>query len=199
MIDKMKELQSKMFNEGVTDIYVAKEEVAELGRAGLIEIAGEPDAAGLLCVKISTKGAELLDSTPSDFPVKEAVVKQTVEVDDLEVEEENSSIEIETGVIIQPIQKKGGRRRETFPFSKLEIGQSFHVKATKENPEPSKKMASTVSSATNRFKIEDPEGGKTTNRNGEVVPLMIKTRVFSLRTVDETDPKGVGVRIYRTK
>ena len=90
MIDKMKELQSKMFNEGVTDIYVAKEEVAELGRAGLIEIAGEPDAAGLLCVKISTKGAELLDSTPSDFPVKEAVVKQTVEVDDLEVEEDGS-------------------------------------------------------------------------------------------------------------
>jgi hypothetical protein len=78
---------------------------------------------------------------------------------------------------------KSRRRVQTmkYPFDVMEVGQSFHVAPTEKNPSPSKSLASTVSSAKNRYK--DSAGNPTRN--------------FVIRTVDSSDPKGPGARVFR--
>jgi len=81
------------------------------------------------------------------------------------------------------------RRRSSkagkYPFAQMQVGQSFHIAATEENPEPGKRMQSTCSTATRRYKVANSEG------------VLQVTRKFVVRTVDETDPKGPGARIFR--
>lgn len=121
-----------------------------------------------------------------------------------------------------PGAKRGGRGKTIYPFDALAVNQSFHVPATAENPNPAKSLASTVSSATARYavplegqfedvkvttyavdaagkRIEGPDGkpvktGETTERRQKTQ----NTRVFTVRAVDETDPKGKGARVWRT-
>jgi hypothetical protein len=72
-----------------------------------------------------------------------------------------------------------------YPFDKLEIGESFFV------AKDSKKLASTVSSAAQRFATPDPEGKMRINRKGSIVPVMVESRKFSVRSVEG------GSRIWR--
>lgn len=70
-------------------------------------------------------------------------------------------------------------REEIYPFSKLEIGQSFYL------PGEMKKYVSTVTAANRRFKVPSPDGATKTNRKGETVPVLLDTRKFVLRSVTE--------------
>lgn len=130
--------------------------------------------------------------------------------------------EIEDGVAM-PAGVGGGPRGSIYPFDKLNVGQSFHVPATAENPTPAKSLASTVSSATARYavetgetgevtinvyqtdasgaKVKDPATGKwiKTGERKETRPKMQNTRVFAVRAVDASDPKGAGARVWRTQ
>lgn len=114
---------------------------------------------------------------------------------------ETNSIEIEADFPMAPAQR-GGRKEEQYPFSKLEVGQSFVVPATEEYPKPWETFASTVSSATRRY---SQESDKTrVNRAGKTVPVLVATRKFTLRRVTEGDkyPNGkvekvTGARVFR--
>jgi hypothetical protein len=99
--------------------------------------------------------------------------------------------------------KRGGKKSEEYPFSKMEIGQSFVVPSTPEYPEPWNTFASTVSSATRRFSTVGTE--TKLNRKGESVPVLIPTRKFTLRRVEvaQTYANGfvepvAGARVFRT-
>lgn len=92
------------------------------------------------------------------------------------------SFELETGIAL-PTIRRGGRGATLYPFDDMEPGHSFHVPASEDKPNPAKSLASTVSSATARFKDEE----------GNV------TRKFVVRAVGEDDPKGAGARIFRVE
>lgn len=106
-----------------------------------------------------------------------------------------STFEIDDGVPM-PTARGGGRTSILYPFDKLEVGQSFHIAATADKPNPSKSIASTVSAATKKYATETGET-KTTPK-GNTVPVLNYTRKFSVKAVDATDPKGAGARVWRT-
>lgn len=115
-----------------------------------------------------------------------------------------SSFEIAPAGIPIPVKQRGGYKTESYPFSKLEIGQSFVVPATAENPNPVKTFASTVSSAARRF--AETTGETKQNRKGETVPVLKTTREFTIHSVvagtvysNGFSEPATGARVFRTK
>ena len=116
-----------------------------------------------------------------------------------------------------------------YPFDKLQPGQSFHVPVSEDNPEPAVRLSSSVSGAHVRYSepLKDAEGNpimeeykvsvyqrnedgsyakgedgkrikigdetKTREKRGE------PSRTFRIVTVDATDPRGAGARVFRVK
>lgn len=85
------------------------------------------------------------------------------------------SIEILTGLDI-PTTTRNVIKEEVYPFSKLEVGQSFFVAI------PSEKFASTVSSASRRFAVKTGET-KLSKRTGLQTDVLQYTRKFTGRVV----------------
>ncbi len=94
----------------------------------------------------------------------------------------SAAFELETGVAL-PTVRRGGRGANIYPFDAMDVGHSFHVPVSEDKPNPAKSLASTVSSATARYKDE----------SGEV------TRKFVVRSVGAEDPKGPGARVFRVE
>jgi hypothetical protein len=87
---------------------------------------------------------------------------------------EKPEFKIESGIEL-PARKRGNVGAAVYPFDKLtEVGQSFFIPSTEKRPNPAKAMASTVSSASRRYKGQTPE------------------RKFTIREVEG------GARIWRT-
>ncbi len=126
--------------------------------------------------------------------------------------------EIETGIPYKPrrrgVAPDGTPKAPKYPFDRLEVGQSFHIKPTAKVPEPWKSVNAAVSLATKSY--DQPEldaNGAQMNETvtlkkrgpdgkmiaaGETTRIKMKhTRTFSIVRVDNTDPKGVGARVYR--
>lgn len=78
-----------------------------------------------------------------------------------------------------PAAKRGGIRAAIYPFDKMNVGDSFFVPATTDRPNPAKQLASTVSSATKRF--------KSGNRK----------YIVRARTAEDKGEKANGARVYR--
>jgi hypothetical protein len=89
------------------------------------------------------------------------------------------SFSIDKGVQLPPINR-GGDRAQMYPFDQLEVGDSFFVPVSESMPNPGKTLASTVSSATRRYKTATPP------------------RVFTIRA-NVVGPDGAtkGARIWR--
>lgn len=102
---------------------------------------------------------------------------------------------------------RGGVKEEVYPFSKLEVGQSFLVPVSDDKPTPEavvEKFGSTVSSATRRF--SEKTGETKLNKEGKTVDVLKATRRFTLRPVTQgqtypgskfVEPAS-GARVYRT-
>jgi hypothetical protein len=100
--------------------------------------------------------------------------------------------------------KRGGERKEVYPFSELEVGDTFLIEASEKYPEPAKQLASTVSAAGRRFATES--GETKTNKKGNVVPILNYTRKFVIRPVTPgmTYDSGfveskLGARVFRVE
>lgn len=92
---------------------------------------------------------------------------------------------------------KLGRKSESYPFCRMDIGDSFFVPDSEDRPNVAKSMASTVASAMARYAVPAVPAGTRLNRKGKSVPVMVKTKKFVIRKVTEN---GVtGARIWRTK
>jgi hypothetical protein len=113
------------------------------------------------------------------------------------------SFELVSG--IAPVAaKRGGVREEVYPFSKMEVGQSFFIAATDKTPSPAESFTSTVTSAIRRFSV--PTGATRTNKKGVVVPELKPTKKFVIRAVvaGQKYENGFtefanGARIFRTE
>lgn len=106
-------------------------------------------------------------------------------------------------VVAMPTAKRGGRTAETYPFDQLEKGQSFFVPATAERENPAKSLASTVTSANERYS-EVIEGEFRKNRKGNTVPATSQIREFAIRSIQDGAPWGdefagvAGAAVFRT-
>lgn len=132
-----------------------------------------------------------------------------------------ASYEIEDNVAMPTGTQRRGREGG-YPFDKLEIGQSFHVAKTAENPDPASRLASSVSGARVKYSEEVPGETETvtvkTYKRGpdgkgyakdadgkrivesettETRPKLKLTRDFVVKSVDASDPKGEGARVWR--
>lgn len=103
------------------------------------------DALGNVQVRALTAGIEALAKHKAAVVGAETAAANVGEA---------ATYEIESDIPV-PASKRGGLKGETYPFEKLNPGQSFFVKATETRPNPAKSLASTVSSATKRFKGKD--------------------------------------------
>jgi hypothetical protein len=87
------------------------------------------------------------------------------------------TITYDMGVPI-PAPRRGGRGSTVYGFETMQVGASFYIPATDDNPNPAKRIASTVSSASNR----------------------LEPKKFIVRSVDETaQGRGKGARVWRTE
>lgn len=89
-----------------------------------------------------------------------------------------------------------------YPFDALEVNQSFFVPVSEDKPEPAKSLASTVTSANDRYSYEI-DGEFETNRKGETVPKKGYNRRFVVRAVEDGAAWGhagvAGAGVWRTQ
>lgn len=99
-----------------------------------------------------------------------------------------------------PAASARGRIATTYPFDDLNVGQSFFVPNDAGKPDAAKSLASTVSSANNRYSEEIPGETTKNRRTGAMQPAKKYLRRFVVRPVDETaQGRGPGARVWRTQ
>lgn len=166
-----------------------------LVEAGLVEInPAMVNEAGEIATRATQAGIESLDSGAivADNATSEAnyAIAETGKT-----EKVKSMFKIEDSIPVPTISGRG-RGGNVYPFDQLEVGQSFFVANSEDKPNAAKSLASTVSSATARYAVPSEDGATKTNKAGEVVPVMVETRKFVVRSVEENGVKGA--RVWRT-
>lgn len=114
-----------------------------------------------------------------------------------------------------------GSRSGSYPFDSMEIGDSFHIAVSAQNPKPWTKIAATVGNATKksmvpanppqketvkkRQVVRDAEKNVIKDANGKKVfetitveqDVMVATKKFIVRHAAANDALGAGARIFR--
>lgn len=184
---------------GVGYDFVTEAEGKGLVDAGLIEINPTITNGDRVAAITTEAGAKLAQEHAGNDKAAEAEAKAKFEIDD--------------NVPLAP-KRRGGNtnsREAVYPFDALNVNQSFHVPVSEKMPKPARSLASAVSAATAKWAVEakDDQGNtvmepfERKDKDGNVVesgtrPKMLPTRVFTVRAVDASDPRGPGARIYRT-
>ena len=94
----------------------------------------------------------------------------------------DDGVAIDTGIKIPKTVR--AKRKTKYPFAQLEVGQSFHVPVSENDPDPVKLARKLASAASNAR-------GRMLDENGN------KIAKFVSRSVDEKDPRGPGARVFR--
>ena len=180
---------------GANGMFVPESVYAPLVEAGLVEINPTMiDEHGNIATRATQKGIESLANratveynATSETQTETAVTGTT--------QKAKTMFKIEDAI---PVPTISGRRcgDNVYPFGQLEVGQSFFVANDESKPNAAKSLASTVSSATARYAVPAEDGSTKTNKKGEVVPVMVETRKFVVRSVEENGVKGA--RVWRT-
>lgn len=180
---------------GANGMFVPESVHAPLVEAGLVEInPAMTDDNGYVATRATQAGIESLDSgaTVGNNATSEAT-SATAETG--KTEKVKTMFKIEDSIPVPTISGRG-RGGNVYPFDQLEVGQSFFVANDESKPNAAKSLASTVSSATARYAVPAEDGSTKTNKKGEVVPVMVETRKFVVRSVEENGVKGA--RVWRT-
>ena len=180
---------------GANGMFVPESVYAPLVEAGLVEInPAMTDDNGYVATRATQAGIESLDSGAivTDNATSEAT---SVTAATGETQKVKTMFQIEDNVPVPAISGRG-RGGNVYPFDQLEVGQSFFVANDESKPNAAKSLASTVSSAIARYAVPAEDGSTKTNKKGEVVPVMVETRKFVVRSVEENGVKGA--RVWRT-
>jgi hypothetical protein len=178
---------------GANGIYTAPAVHLPLVEAGLVEInPAMTNENGEVATRATQKGIESLDSAAT---VADNATSETQTAATGETQKVKTMFKIEANIPVPTISGRG-RGGNVYPFDQLEAGQSFFVANDESKPNAAKSLASTVSSATARYAVPAEDGSIKTNKKGEVVPVMVETRKFVVRSVEENGVKGA--RIWRT-
>ena len=186
---------------GTNGIYVPESVFAPLIEAGLVEInTAMTNEAGEVATRATQKGIDSLqpngDNTSEASEASEASANsETAATETGKTEKVKTMFQIEDNIPVPAIFGRG-RGGNVYPFEVLAVGQSFFVPNSESKPNAAKSLASTVSSATARYAVPAEDGSTKTNKKGEVVPVMVETRKFVVRSVEEDGVKGA--RVWRT-
>ena len=166
-----------------------------LVEAGLVEInPAMVNEAGEIATRATQAGIESLDS--GAIVVDKATSEANSAIAETgKTEKAKTMFQIEDKIPVPAISGRG-RGGNVYPFKVLAVGQSFFVPNSESKPNAAKSLASTVSSATARYAVPAEDGSTKTNKKGEVVPVMVETRKFVVRSVEEDGVKGA--RVWRT-
>lgn len=203
---------------GATPYYMTAEEGQELAAKGFISVnpnARSPVNFNAFQVAITPTGmAEYQKSLAPSAPTPTPTVTSTVA----------KAFNVRTD--IQPPTPKPGTegkrdRKATYPFDTMGVNYSFHIPCTPDNPEPWKKIASSVSAANKKSHVPvqpqemvaktervyhnnpdgspilDADGKKTFTETTVMSPKTVATKNFKAFQVDVNDPEGPGCRIFR--
>lgn len=170
--------------------YATVKDAKQLVAEGLVEQNETiTDEAGALATRATEKGIAHMSEIETNGATNEAATPAPA---------------VSFGIVADipmPGAARGGRNSETYPFDKLEAGQSFFIPASESKPNPAKSLASTVTSANERYS-EVIEGEFRTNRKGNQVPATRQIREFAVRTVEDGAPWGhpgvKGAGVWRT-
>ena len=176
---------------GANGMFVPESVYAPLVEAGLVEInPAMVNDAGEIATRATQAGIESLDKgeTVGDNATSETAETGTTQ-------KVKTMFKIEDSIPVPTISGRG-RGGNVYPFDQLEVGQSFFVANDESKPNAAKSLASTVSSATARYAVASEDGATKTNKKGETVPVMVETRKFVVRSVEEDGVKGA--RVWRT-
>ena len=186
---------SEIVAAGANGLFTPAAVHGPLVEAGLVEInPAMVNEAGEIATRATQAGIESLDS--GGIVVDNATTEANSETAATgKTEKVKSMLKIEDGVPVPAISGRG-RGVKVYPFDQLEVGQSFFVPNCESKPNAAKSLASTVSSATARYAVPAEDGATKTNKKGEVVPVMVETRKFVVRSVEEDGVKGA--RVWRT-
>ena len=163
-----------------------------LVEAGLVEInPAMVNEAGEIATRATQAGIESLDS--GAIVVDNSTAEANSETAATgKTEKVKSMFKIENEVPVPAISGRG-RGGNVYPFNQLGVGQSFFLPNSESKPNAAKSLASTVSSATARYAVPAEDGSTKTNKKGEVVPVLVETRKFVVRSVEEDGVKGASV------
>jgi hypothetical protein len=178
-----------------TSIVDGETAAVRLTEAGTAELAKQPDGA-----------------TPAEGATAPAAADAT-----------KASYDIDDGVPMPTGTVRRGREGG-YPFDKLEVGQSFHVAKSADNEDPAARLASSVSGARVKYSVEVPGETETVEKktyqrgpdgkgyakdaDGKrivastetvTVPKLKLTRDFVCKSVDASDSKGEGARVWRVE
>jgi hypothetical protein len=170
-------------------VYTSASVHVPLIEAGLAEInPAIANEAGELATRATQKGIETVSSTTT----QEIAAVETAAAAPVTA---TGGFVVEANVPMPSISGRG-RTGTTYPFDKMEPGNSFFVPNDESKPNAAKSLASTVSSATARYAVPAADGSTKANKAGEQVPVMVETRKFVVRSVEENGVKGA--RVWRT-
>lgn len=156
--------------------------------AGLVEVNPTmSNEAGELATRATEKGIATVSKNDTQETAAVAAAATAPAA-------KSSGFVIEANIPVPSISGRG-RTGTTYPFDKMDVGQSFFVANDESKPNAAKSLASTVSSATARY-AEVVPGEFKTNKKGEQVPVTRETRKFIVRSVEENGVKGA--RVWRT-
>ena len=166
-----------------------------LVEAGLVEInPAMVNEAGEIATRATQAGIESLDSGAIVVDNANSEANSAI-AETGKTEKVKTMFQIEENVPVPAISGRG-RGVKVYPFDQLAVGQSFFVANDESRPNAAKSLASTVCSATARYAVASEDGATKTNKKGEVVPVMVETRKFVVRSVEENGVKGA--RVWRT-
>lgn len=160
------------------DIYASVDETKALEAEGLVEV--HPTTVGPngeRLVRATAKAIQAQNAQPNATAAGASTAGAGTPV--------KPSFTIDKGI---PIPESVGRGRigaTKYPFDAMEVGDSFFI------AEDHKKLASTVSSANQRYAKPDPTGEQRKARNGQMVPKTVLTRRYVVKQVEG------GSRIWR--
>ena len=180
---------------GASGMFVPESVYAPLVEAGLVEInPAMTNENGEVATRATQAGIESLDS--GAIVVDNATTEANSETAATgKTEKVKTMFQIENDVPVPAISGRG-RGGNVYPFEVLAVGQSFFVPNSESKPNAAKSLASTVSSATARYAVPAEDGSTKTNKKGKTVPVMVETRKFVVRSVEENGVKGA--RVWRT-
>ena len=186
---------SEIVAAGANGLFTPAAVHGPLVEAGLVEInPAMVNEAGEIATRATQAGIESLDS--GAIVVDNATSEANSAIAETGKNEKvKTMFQIEDNIPVPAISGRG-RGGNVYPFDQLEVGQSFFVANGESKPNAAKSLASTVSSATARYAVPAEDGSTKTNKKGEIVPVMVETRKFVVRSVEEDGVKGA--RVWRT-
>ena len=184
-------------------VYAGGKEQDALLKAGLVEVNGAiANEAGETATRTTDEGNRLaaeyqtdqdvadIDGVDGDTIGENHAANLAAETDARLAQNkiaERPSFAIAANIEM-PITTRTSARQSLYPFDDLEVGQSFFVPATEDKPNPAKSLASTVTSANDRY-AEEIEG-EFEVRGGKEVPKKHYHRRFAVRPVENGAPWG---------